>query len=468
MTSRATNSMTSGRPGWRETVESIIRSPRLMLRRFVPARLHFLLDPFWLVPLILGGLGILGPPALQLVDQQELAGIFGGDVPEIDVEGARATLSVVASGVITITSLLFSLAFVALSIAAQQLSPRVLDYVVEERTTQLLIGLSFATFLFAAITLSFGSTGGEVRLVFSALIALFMAVITLAAMILFIHRMTQIMRAEDMVTWLGSSFRAAIRRGPSSISKAMMVSDPAEARALERRMETARPIRATKTGYLGAVDYPNLLAWTEKNDLLIEILLRENAFVLEGQVFARILAPEGADLACLAERVTYHVNLTERRVVGETPEYQGASLSEVALRALSPGINDPATARACANQLYHGLAILASLPERPRALKGSDEIPRILRARHGIAELLEANVAPIVEAARDQATLCHLAELNDTLSTMVRRPAERAATMALARLIAKNGDVSVRPYLAEPADPPPATGAGTIPPRHPE
>src|SRR5690625_4653675 len=323
-----TGLVSSGRPGWREAAEDAVRSPRLMLRRFVPARLHFLLDPFWLVPLILGLLGILGPPALQLVDEQDLVGILGGDVPEIDVEGARATLSVVASGVITITSLLFSLAFVALSIAAQQLSPRVLDYVVEERTTQLLIGLSFATFLFAAITLSFGSTGGEVRLVFSALIALFMAVITLAAMILFIHRMTQIMRAEDMVTWLGSSFRAAIRRGPSSISKAMMVSDPAEARALERRMETARPIRATKTGYLGAVDYPNLLAWTEKNDLLIEILLRENAFVLEGQVFARILAPEGADLACLAERVTYHVNLTERRVVGETPEYQGARSEE--------------------------------------------------------------------------------------------------------------------------------------------
>lgn len=445
--------MTSGRPGWRETAEGVLRSPRLMLRRFVPARLHFLLDPFWLVPLILGGLGILGPPALQLIDQQELAGIFGGDVPEIDVEGARATLSVVASGVITITSLLFSLAFVALSIAAQQLSPRVLDYVVEERTTQLLIGLSFATFLFAAITLSFGSTGGEVRLVFSALIALFMAVLTLAVMILFVHRMTQIMRAEDMVTWLGSSFRAAIRRGPSSISEAMMVSDRGAEATLEQRMEQAQPLRATKTGYLGAVDHPNLLAWAEENDLLVEILLRENAFVLEGQIFARVIAPDTADLARLAERVTYHVNLTERRVVGETPEYQGSSLSEVALRALSPGINDPATARACANQLYQGLAMLAALPKRPRALKGSDEVPRILQARHGIVEFLEANVAPIVEAARDQATLRHLAELNDTLATMVRRPAELAAIKALARLIAENGDASAKPYLAEPADP---------------
>src|SRR5690625_2396055 len=278
--------VSSGRPGWREVIAGVVRSPRLMVRRFVPARLHFLLDPFWLVPLLLGALGIFGPMLLQLVDEGELAGFFGGDVPEIDVEGARGTLSVVASGVITITSLVFSLTFVALSIAAQQLSPRVLDYVVEERSTQLLIGLSFSTFLFAAITLSFGSTGGEVRLVFSALIALFMAVLTLAAMILFIHRMTQIMRAEDMVTWLGSSFRAEIRRGPSSITETMMVADPAEAEALERRMGTAQPVRASKTGYLGAVDYPNLLAWAEENDLLVEVLLRENAFVLEGQIFA--------------------------------------------------------------------------------------------------------------------------------------------------------------------------------------
>src|SRR5690625_3615795 len=224
-----TGLVSSGRPGWREAAEDAVRSPRLMLRRFVPARLHFLLDPFWLVPLILGGLGILGPPALQLVDQRDLVGIFGGDVPEIDVDGARATLSVVASGVITITSLLFSLAFVALSIAAQQLSPRVLDYVVEERVTQLLIGLSFATFLFAAITLSFGSTGGEIRLVFSALIALFMAVLTLAAMILFILRMTQIMRADVMLNWIGSSFRAVIFGVLTTVSIVLIVMYQADA-----------------------------------------------------------------------------------------------------------------------------------------------------------------------------------------------------------------------------------------------
>lgn len=426
----------------------------MTVQRIVPARLHFLLDPFWLLPLGLGALGIIGPPALRLIDEGDLVGMLGGDVPDIDVEGARGTLSVVASGVITITSLVFSLAFVALSIAAQQLSPRVLDYVVEERTTQLLIGLSFATFLFAAITLSFGSTGGEVRLVFAALIALFLAVMTLATMLLFVHRMTQIMRAEDMVTWLGTSFRAAIRRGPSSITKAMMVTEHAAQGALERRMEVGHPVHATMTGYLGAVDHPNLLNWAEENDLFVEILLRENAFVLEGQVFARVIAPGDTAIEPLAERITYYVNLTERRVIGETPEYQGNSLCEVALRALSPGINDPATARACANQLYHGLMMLAVLPARPRALKGSDGLPRLLRARHGVAELLEANVAPIVEAARDRATLHQLLDLNDTLAQIAQRPDERAAIGALARLIAESGDSPSESYLRSWSDSP--------------
>ncbi|HET7409525.1 MAG TPA: DUF2254 family protein, partial [Paracoccaceae bacterium] len=446
--------VTDREPHWRDRAGNALRNPWLAVSRLVPARLHHLLEAFWLLPLALAVVGVLGPLILQATDEKHLALLFGGEEPEIDVAGARATLSVVAGGVITITSLVFSLAFVALTITAQQLSPRVLDYVVEERTTQLLIGLSLSTFLFSAITLSFGITGGEVRLAFSAFVALTMAAASLAMVVVFSHRMTRIMRAEDMVSWLGNAFTAAVRRGPRSITEEMMVTDPDEETALDRRMKDAEPVFATTTGYLGAVDYPGLLSWVEENDLRVEILLRENAFVLEGQPVARVAGQDGPPDE-LAERITDYVNLTERRVIGETPSYQGNSLSEVALRALSPGINDPATARSCANQLYHGLGMLAALAERPRALKGGDGVPRILRARQGIPEFLENDVAPIVEAARDRMTLRHLRELNETLGGIAQRPKELAAIEALAALIAER-EVPAEKYLGDIAEEPPS------------
>ena len=444
-------------PHWTGRAWHAVRNPSLVVRRLVPAKLQHLLEAFWLLPLVLTLLGMGAPLAFQMIDERHLALLFGGEEPEIDIEGARATLSVVAGGVITITSLVFSLAFVALSITAQQLSPRVLDFVVEERTTQVLVGLSLSTFLFSAITLSFGITGGEVRLAASAFVALLMAAATLAMVVVFSHRMTRIMRAEDMVSWLGRAFVGAIRRGPRSIDDDMMVTGSDEEDELERRLADGQPVCATMTGYLGAVDYPGLLAWASENDLLVQILLRENAFVLEGQPVACVAGMHG-DPDWVAERITHYANLTERRVIGETPEYEGNSLSEVALRALSPGINDPATARSCANRLYQGLVALAALPERPRALKGEDGVPRILRARHGIPEFLEDDVAPIVEAAHDRTTLRRLRELNETLGEIAQRPQELAAIAEMARLIEEQ-DTPAERYLDD-VEPEGARGGG--------
>ncbi len=424
----------------------ILDAPGVLLRRLLPARTARLVEAFWVVPLGFALLGMLAPVAFQFVPEPFLEIFYGGE-PDIDIDGARATLQVVAGGVITIMSLVFSLAFVALSITAQQLSPRILDYVVEDRVTQVLVGLALATFLFAAIELSFGITGGEVRLATSAFIALVMAAATLTTVVIFSHKMTRIMRAEDIVAYLGDAFVEAIRSGPSSISKEMMVSDAAAEAELDRQLADAPVVMASRTGYLGAVDYPGLLDWVAENDLKLEILWRENAFVLEGVPVARVAGHAG-DLDELADDITRFLNLTDRRVIGETAEYEASSLSEAAVRALSPGINDPATARSCSNRLFQGLVMLAAMPEKPRALAGSDGLPRVLRARHGIAEFLEHAVAPILEAARDRATVRHFAGLTDTLGRIAQRPKEQDAVRAFkARIDAS--EPSPERYLKE-------------------
>ena len=404
--------------------------PSRLVRRMVSAPVLRLVEAFWALPLGLALLGVVAPFAFQIIAEEHLAMLFGGEEPDIDVDGARATLQVVAGGIITITSLVFSLSFVALTITAQQLSPRILDFVVQERTTQVLVGLSLATFLFSAITLSFGITGGELRLAASAFIALVLGAGSLAMVVIFSHRMTRIMRAEDMVAWLGDAFVEAVRDGPGSIDDEMLVLDPDAAAELEKMTAQAPLYRATETGYLGAVDYPGLLAWAAEHDLRIELLWRENAFVMNGVPVARVLGGDDLDPEEIARRVTKYVYLTDRRVIGETAEYEASSLCEAAVRALSPGINDPATARSCANRLFEGLAMLVSVPEKPRVLRSDDGVPRVLRAPHGLAEFLEHAIAPILEAARDRATVRHIAGLTDTLSELTTRPHECAAVRA--------------------------------------
>ncbi len=412
----------------------LLRMPSRLARRVFSGSILRLIEAFWALPLALGFAGIVAPFAFQMIPEQHIAVLFGGEKPDIDVAGARATLQVVAGGIITITSLVFSLSFIALSITAQQLSPRILDFVVQERVTQFLVGLSLATFLFSAITLSFGITGGEVRLAASAFVALTLGAASLAMVVIFSHRMTRIMRAEDMVAWLGDAFVEAIRDGPGSIDEDMVVADRGAAAELEAALADAPTVPATEAGYVGAVIYPGLLAWAAENDLLVELLWRENAFVLAGVPLARV-AGRDLDMDEVARRVTRYAYLTDRRVIGETADYEASSLSEAAVRALSPGINDPATARSCANRLFEGLAVLASLPEKPRALKSKDGRARVLRAPHGLVDILEHAVAPIFEAARDRATVRHIAGLTDTLGKLTARPHERAAVSAFKALV---------------------------------
>ena len=152
---------------------------------------------------------------------------------------------------------------------------------------------------------------------------------------------------------------------------------------------------------------------------------------MEGIPVARVLGGGGLEADEIARRVTLYAHLTDRRMIGETAEYEASSLCEAAVRALSPGINDPATARSCANRLFEGLALLVSLPEKPRALSSEDGVPRVLRAPHGLAEFLEHAVAPILEAARDRATVRHIAGLTDTLARLATRPHERDAVREL-------------------------------------
>ena len=160
-------------------------------------------------------------------------------------------------------------------------------------STQVLVGLSLATFLFSAITLSFGITGGEVRLATSAFIALAPGGGDAGDG-------GDLLAQDDAHHARGGHGREPRRRfhrgdpcagRPRSPSE-MMVDDPEAEGELERRLAGAPVVRASRTGYLGAVDYPGLLGWATENDLLVEILLRENAFVLEGEPVARVAGDE--------------------------------------------------------------------------------------------------------------------------------------------------------------------------------
>jgi uncharacterized membrane protein len=402
---------------------------RSLLLRLVPGRLRRAFEGFWTVPLAVAA---LGPAAVVLLDLAPAPGFAIIDALDAIPAGrADDVLGLVAGAVLSVASIVFSLSFVALSATAGALSPRMLDFVIRDRAMQFLIGGALGAFLFAGVVMLTGEARDAWRQALAAALSLGWAALVLATVVIFAHRMTRVIRPDEMVARRGDAFRAAVLRqcdAPAGCAAAA----PAAAAALARAMAAARPLRARAGGYVGSADLAGLVAFAAARDGAIRLDARANDFLLPGAVGGAALGldPDG-DAALEAM-----LGMTERRAPADGPIYEAQALSEAALRALSPGINDPATGMACADRLFEGIVLCAANDPPARALADGEGRARLLRACYGVAEMLESAAAPILRYGRDDPAIrAHLARLTGVLVEAARRPDDRAAAEAFLRRI---------------------------------
>ena len=185
------------------------------------------LESLWFVPLAMLAISqALVLPALllgaepsagaQALGWSELAARLGGLEDGMDRGAALDLLTMIAGGMITVVSIVFSLSFVALTLTSQQIGPRVIDFWLRANSTQVLLGLSLSAF-FAAMTgvlaLEREDAGGAEALVASA-IASVLASLTLVAVVLFATRMSDAIRADETVRRVGDLFVQAVSDAP--------------------------------------------------------------------------------------------------------------------------------------------------------------------------------------------------------------------------------------------------------------
>ncbi len=356
----------------------------------IPGPVRRLFEGFWVVPTLMSIAGALLAAVVKFMPAGFMPDGALDVLGTIGVEGARAAMSAVATGVMSMASIVFSLTFVTLSITAQQLSPRMLDFVLRERAVQLLIGMALATFLFASAALTFGDAGEAWRLALSALVSLAMAAVALGTVVAFAHRMTLVMRPDEMVAQRGAAFVKAVA-DLSAAPRGCAAADAAQTAILRRTLGQARPLRAPGSGYVGAIGSGALVAIAARHDARLMIDVRANAFLAPGMIFGRAdgLDPDhDGDVAAA-------LLLTDRRTLAAPASYEAQALSEAAIRALSPGINDPATALSCINRLFEGASAFTLNPPAPEAFVDDKGVPRVLRARFDLRALLADAIEPI-------------------------------------------------------------------------
>lgn len=336
---------------------------------------------------------------------------------------ARSLLAATAGAIITTLGLVLSITVVTLSIAASQFGQRLLRRYLRDRGTQVCIGIFAATFVFSLLTLlSVTSHTGEKEYVpwLSIWISTLWALTCICVLIYYINHVGQNIQVNNVLAQLSAEFQWALRQGqPQRDLSGIFIP--------EVRADLC--LTAPVSGYIQAIDYGALVKAAADVDATLRFLFRPGQFVFQGAAIAQVEVGRPAKDE-LQEAFERSVRIGTRRTLPRDPEFATAQIVEIALRAMSPGMNDPNTAITCVDWLADALRALAQYPSGPSVHVDRGGLVRVIEKPHGFDCVVTAAYDPIRQVARNSPMLTtrlmrSISEIAPFLQTTAQRLALR-------------------------------------------
>ncbi len=312
---------------------------------------------FWFVPILMIILAVLLAISAVAVDrtvQIEGVSVLGEIVPK-GTQSAGTLLSAIATSILTVAGSIFSIAIVAIQLASGQFGPRMLRDFMQNRVNQITFGACSATFVYAITVLWAIEDSKELSFTpqISVFIGLLLTIASVFVLIYFVHDIANSVHADNLIARIGRDFEETIDR---------IFLEPGSDRSKDRRViemphdfeKTAIAILANKTGYIHQIDLDKLSAIASEHDLVFKLLYRPGLFVVKGSTFlyARSEAASPNPKAdTLGETINKAFSCGNQRKPEYDVEFPVKQLVEIAIRAISPAVNDPFTAIRCIDRL---------------------------------------------------------------------------------------------------------------------
>jgi uncharacterized membrane protein len=277
------------------------------------------------------------------------------------IDDARAILSAMMGAVATVLALIFSVALLVLSMVSTLFGPRLLYRFLQDWVTQVTIGLFMATFVY--ICLVFLVTHQDPQSSFIPQISLItswvLVVLSFGFLVYYSHRVARSIQNPDMIGAIVDDLYVAAGgahvSGPGEGTGA-----PPDDDAILRQAETGALVSCARSGYLQHVDHVALVAAARAADVLIVLRFRSGQFVLRGEPLAAIVPSD--KVGALEVAIDRGVHIGRHRTLTQDSEFGIAQVVEIAIRALSPAVNDTFTGVACVDWLADALLTLAERP----------------------------------------------------------------------------------------------------------
>lgn len=409
----------------------------------------------------------LGLPELDASVDAELSVALSGVLFGGDASAARSLLETIASSLITVTALTFSLTVVTLQLASSQFSPRLLRTFTRDLFVQLTLALFLATFTYALTVLRSirsADDGGGADFVpqISVTVAFVLAVASVVGLVLFLAHLTEQIRVETMLR--------NVHREASTTMRTVLPEWGSRTR--DRGAEPSRPpgaltLTGDQNGFVTWIDGGRLLDVVVEDDAVLSLDVYPGSFLVAGTPLGAAWPSRGGSFdeetaQRVAASVADCVHTGFERTSAHDVLYGLRQLTDVANKALSPGINDPTTA---VHALGHSSAFLCALTDRDlgaELLRDKDEQVRVVARRPDFAtyvdlalsqprrygatdpQVLEKIFQVLLDLSHrvrpDQTTvvLDQLERLRATAAAQAFDPAERTGLEVLGREIERN------------------------------
>lgn len=358
-------------------------------------------------------------------------------------DAARQILTAIAAALITVVGLVFSILIVALTLASTQFGPRMLRTFIRDRGVQFTLGTFVATFFYSIVTLGSVSNGARGDFVphLSITVCLLLTLVDLGVLVYFIHHVARSIQLPEVIAGIAGDLSVAI-------AAEFTLDDPRRASlesagALPARLQSdGAPIAATTSGYLQSVRYSTLVDIAATSDAVIELLYRPGHFVVRGLPLARVW-PGSAAPAVTRSLDRAHVT-GAHRTLRQDLAFAIDQLVEIAIRALSPAVNDTFTAMTCVDWLSDGLCQITANWHSQRVHFDAAGKVRLISAETSYERFVDRAFDKIRQAGRAMpAVMIRQLDALARIMEYTTTAAQRAVLLQQADMILRDSEDSV-------------------------
>ncbi len=346
---------------------------------------------FLVRPLIIAvSLGVAGAVFSSL---EEAFPVLSGWVPHVlfpshaDPQVSQTILGAIATAMMTVVSIVFAILLMTLTLASMQFSPRIIVSFSSDRVTQQTLGIFLGTFAYCLAAMPAArSLPHPFAPVATVMGAILLALLCIAWLLYFIHHISQAVSVNYIVDRIASETEGVIDEiMPRPLRESRIL--PLDAWLEEDPREV--PVLSEKSGYVRYINTPRLVAVARSSGLTVRVLRRVGHFVPAGVPLMTVSRGHKLTRAALADlRGSFDIGPT--RTLQQDIEYGILQIVDIALKAISPAVNDPSTAISCVDQLSRVLIRFASREPLPSLLYNPPGTVRVYIPWLGFDRLVES------------------------------------------------------------------------------